>query len=61
MPAVVGPFADESEARREAARLSDARGGPGFHVERRDQELGDKFVDGPYAHVAEEASPGRRG
>jgi len=31
---------------------------PGFHVERRDQELGDKFVDGPYAYVAE-ASPGR--
>jgi hypothetical protein len=58
-PALVGPFSSEEDARREAAQLNEARGGPGFHVERRDRELGDKFVEGPYAYVAEEASPGR--
>jgi hypothetical protein len=58
-PKAVGPFAGEKEARLEATRLNEARGGPGFHVERRDPELGDKFVDGPYAYVAEETSPGQ--
>lgn len=48
------------EARREAIKLNDARGGPGFHVERRDDYDPERQrVDGPYAYIAEETSPDR--
>ena len=53
-PKLAGPLENEEAARGEADRMNEGYGGPGFHVELFDREIGDKYVDGPYAYVAKE-------
>jgi hypothetical protein len=49
-----GPCATQAKAKREAARLNDRHGGPGFFIEDRVGDLNRR----PHAYFAERSGPG---